>query len=259
MSIEEILRNAAQRAQNIFKGKSHNIKYYDVSILPEEKKSFYTDEGLDRRYTAFEELRGELLTTRVPSNRIYHKLISKQNSFLVGNCMLLAIFALQYLKNEHNQTLCQLFYPTDINLSALKSLLTLQLIVTLRPYNHAFSLICPPSYTNPKPKIGETYRPNQFPDGSWICDPWANIVCPAKNYDDKWKLKMAEWNHSGKALYLNRSNVQQDNDLNQSPLGKYAYTMVQMSHKTIDELITIFPNGDSKIKTHHSFRGCSLF
>ncbi|MBI6550491.1 hypothetical protein [Xenorhabdus lircayensis] len=258
MTIEEILHDTMQTAQSIFQGKSHNIKYYDVNILPEEKKSFYTDEGLEHRYNVFEELRDKLLNIRSPSNKIYNHLISKQNSFLVGNCMLLAIFVLQHLEKRHKKTLCQLFYHPEINYPELTSLLSLQLIVTIRPYNHAFALICPPSYTEPKHKVGKIYMPNQFPDSSWVCDPWSNIVCPARGYNDKWKLKMKEWNFKGKALYLERSGVQQDNDLNQSPLGKYSYTMVQMSYTSINELITIYPNGDSKIKTSHSFRRCTL-
>ncbi|MDR0217339.1 MAG: hypothetical protein LBI71_00380 [Enterobacteriaceae bacterium] len=258
MSIEYILRDAALNAQNSFKGKSFNIGYCDLNILPEEKRAFYTDEGLDRRCDAFEKIRDRLLTVRQPSNRIYDYLVSHKNSFLVGNCLLLAIFALQYLKKTHKTTLCQLYYSPDTNISELTSLLTLQLIVTLRPYNHAFALICPPSYTLPKPKAGQIYLPNQFPDDSWVCDPWANIVCPANNYNNQWSIRMREWNFKGKNLYLSRSNSPQDNDYNLSPLGKYAYTIVSRSQTTINELITIYPNGDSKITTHHSSRRCNI-
>ncbi|AOM39703.1 hypothetical protein A9255_03325 [Xenorhabdus hominickii] len=28
---------------------------------------------------------------------------------------------------------------------------------------------------------------------SWICDPWADIICKGKNFSDKWKFKMIEW------------------------------------------------------------------
>ncbi|AOM39518.1 hypothetical protein [Xenorhabdus hominickii] len=83
--------------------------------------------------------------------------------------------------------------------------------------------------------------PNQFPDGSWVCDPWANIVCPARDYNEKWKIKMAEWNFKGKYVALDRAGVQKDNDSNESPLGKYTYTMIQMSQTTISELIIIYP------------------
>ncbi|PHM54711.1 hypothetical protein Xhom_02662 [Xenorhabdus hominickii] len=52
---------------------------------------------------------------------------------------------------------------------------------------------------------------------------------------------MAEWNFKGKYVALDRAGVQKDNDSNESPLGKYTYTMIQMSQTTISELIIIYP------------------
>ncbi|AOM39519.1 hypothetical protein [Xenorhabdus hominickii] len=98
MSIEEILCDTAQSGQAIFKGKSHNIGYIDVNILPEVKKSFYTDEGLKRRYNTNKELYNKHLSIRSPNQQIYKDLISNKNLYLVGNCLLLAIFYLQHLK-----------------------------------------------------------------------------------------------------------------------------------------------------------------
>ncbi|MDX7988698.1 hypothetical protein FE392_15390 [Xenorhabdus sp. 12] len=258
MTLEQILHDTMQEAQSIFEGKSHNISYYDINMLPEEKREYYTDEGMDYRVKKFTNLRDELLIIRCSSDKIYSDLISEKNSFLVGNCLLLTIFALQHLKKVYKQNLCQLFYPPDTDLSKLTCLLSLQLIVTDKPYNHAFALICPPSHIFPQHKIKGKYEPNVFPEGSWVCDPWANIVCSAQDYNHAWKARMAEWNTKGKVVFMGRTKTDYDNNFNYSPLGLYTYMAIQKSKKTIDEIIIIFPNGETKTKTNYSYPKCNL-
>ena len=40
----------------------------------------------------------------------------------------------------------------------------------------------------------------KWPDYVWICDPWANLVCPAPQYYGAFSDKMGKWNDSGKRI-----------------------------------------------------------
>ncbi|PHM40334.1 hypothetical protein Xmau_02095 [Xenorhabdus mauleonii] len=258
MTIEQILQNTMREAQSIFKGKSHNISYYDINILPKEKRKPYTEKEMERRVNSFRKLQEELLIIRYSSEKIYNELISERSRNLVGNCFFLSIFVLQHFIKTYKQRLCQLFYPPDIDLSKLTSLLSLQLIVTNKPYNHVFVLICPPSYILPQRTIGEKYNPNEFPKGAWVCDPWANIVCPAHDYNNAWKFRMAEWNAKGKTVLIERTKTKYNENLNYSPLGFYNYMAIQESKKNIDEIIILYPDGKTKTKNSHSSSICNL-
>jgi hypothetical protein len=54
------------------------------------------------------------------------------------------------------------------------------------------------------PSAGDHTYPKSFAewdDTAWICDPWANIACPARNYEAQWRLKMRKWQRVGKKLF----------------------------------------------------------
>lgn len=40
----------------------------------------------------------------------------------------------------------------------------------------------------------------EWPAHLFICDPWANICCPAPDYPDRFKEKMAKWGRGGKRI-----------------------------------------------------------
>jgi hypothetical protein len=41
---------------------------------------------------------------------------------------------------------------------------------------------------------------------AWVCDPWANIVCPANYFPFEWETKMLKWHHSGKKIRVEALN-----------------------------------------------------
>ncbi|RZI57901.1 MAG: hypothetical protein EOP37_18300 [Rubrivivax sp.] len=42
----------------------------------------------------------------------------------------------------------------------------------------------------------------EWPTHLWICDPWANIACAARNYPQAFQDKMAKWHKDGKSIAL---------------------------------------------------------
>jgi hypothetical protein len=49
--------------------------------------------------------------------------------------------------------------------------------------------------------------PTDFEDWAetaWICDPWANIACAARDYPQRWTQKMNKWSFQGKRLVSRR-------------------------------------------------------
>ncbi|OTA21093.1 hypothetical protein Xbed_00739 [Xenorhabdus beddingii] len=257
-TIEDILHDTLQAAQSTFKGKSHNISYYDPNILPERKKAFYTEEGMACRDLIFDRLHERLFEKQLSSREIYHYLHRNKNYFLVGNCILLSIFALYYLKKKHKNSLRALFYNPNVNYTRFRSLLNLQIICLQAPYSHAFVMVSPPSNADTKPYLGMISEPNVFPQNAWICDPWANIICPAMDYDKRWKARMSEWNMQGKIIHAAHFSLKNDPHMNGSPLGKYAYTATQRGVKMTTGIITIYPDGSTVIHDEPSSGRCTI-
>ncbi|MDC9597280.1 hypothetical protein [Xenorhabdus anantnagensis] len=252
MKIEEILRDTVQKTKSTFKGKSYNIEYIDLNVLPEEKRFLYTKEGIERRNIIFDDLHEELLQKKLTNKEIYKHLRKNKDSYLVGNCMLLSIFSFCYLKEKHKNSLRALFYNPTIDYTEFNSLLTLQILCIQAPYSHAFVMVCPPSNTETKPELCMISEPNVFPQNAWICDPWANIICPAIDYDTMWKIKMAKWNLKGKTVHAVNQDFENKADFNESPLSKYSYTAIQMGRKMTTDIITIHPNGKLTIEGENS-------
>jgi hypothetical protein len=42
----------------------------------------------------------------------------------------------------------------------------------------------------------------KWPDGVFICDPWANIACRSNDYPDEFRTKMAKWSQGGKKVWV---------------------------------------------------------
>ncbi|PHM73774.1 hypothetical protein [Xenorhabdus kozodoii] len=256
MTIEEILHDAMQAARAVFKGKSCNVNYYDPNILPAEKRIFYSDLGIEKRGEIFITLRNRLLEEHLPYKEIYDFLNRNKNKLLVGNCVLLSLYALYYLKKKHKDRLFHLFYNPTLSYTGYQPL-SLQIVGLLPPHGHAFVMVCPPSNNQDIPRLNMESPPNIFPQNAWICDPWAGIVCPAINYNDRWKIKMAEWSLRGKTIYIN-DNDNTDPEFNESPLGKYTYTAVGHGNKLTISNIEIYPDRKVIIDGEPSARKCII-
>ncbi|PHM54709.1 hypothetical protein [Xenorhabdus hominickii] len=260
MSIEEILQNTLQIARSTFKGKFHNISYYDHDILPlsKEERDLYTEEGMKARDYWFNKLHEEAFENKITCKKIYNYLNKNRNHLLVGNCMMLSIFALYHLKKKYKNSLQILFYNPISDYTRFTSLLTLRIICIQKPYNHAFVMVCPPNNTEKAHSIGMTSAPNLFPVNAWICDPWSQIACPAINYNENWKIKMAEWNFKGKTVLLEKDDLNKHSHFNFSPLGKFNYTTIQIGRQMTTDIITIYPNGDTTVQGIPSSGRCTL-
>ncbi|HVJ88738.1 MAG TPA: hypothetical protein VM580_02975 [Labilithrix sp.] len=46
---------------------------------------------------------------------------------------------------------------------------------------------------------------NNWDDVAWICDPWANIHCPARVYPTFWRSKMTRWFEKDKWIQLDKT------------------------------------------------------
>ncbi|MDC9592672.1 hypothetical protein [Xenorhabdus sp. IM139775] len=265
MTIEEVLHDAMRAAQAIFKGKSWNIGYYDPNIPSGEKKDLYNEISVHARNHIFEILHRELFSEEPNKQKndqeIYHYLHKNKRKFLVSNCLLLSIYALYHLKKKHKNTLRHLFYHSILNYTDDQTPLTLQILSLQYPYDHAFVIVYPPG--KDIPGLGETSSPDTFPKDSWICDPWAGIVCPADFYNYRWKMKMTEWSFRGKTIYINDYDINDhDNnalDFNHSPLGRYTYTAIERGNRTTISSIEIPPQGKSIIDGKPQTRKCTIF
>ncbi|HEY8608992.1 MAG TPA: hypothetical protein VIM12_17900 [Noviherbaspirillum sp.] len=52
----------------------------------------------------------------------------------------------------------------------------------------------------PDGMLGKSMR--EWPSDIAICDPWANIACPANQYPDRFRSKMAQWHDNGKLIFF---------------------------------------------------------
>lgn len=43
----------------------------------------------------------------------------------------------------------------------------------------------------------------EWPNHLAICDPWANIACPAREYPDRFAAKMDKWVRDKKTIWFN--------------------------------------------------------
>ncbi|MDX7988708.1 hypothetical protein FE392_15460 [Xenorhabdus sp. 12] len=254
MEMKDILQETLQATQSTFTGGSFNVDYYDSDILPIEKRPLYTEEAMSEKFNKFDALYKRVLEPSGPliHKDVYRYLNENKNKNLVGNCMLYSMFAFYHLAEIHKNSLVDLFYHQGIDYTEYKSLLTIQVACLQAPYSHAFVMICPPSKIDARTRVFTTFAPNIYPENTWICDPWADIACRAVDYNDKWKIKMAQSNYEGKMFLLYSSKEVYENTgstrgCNSSPLGKYNYSSIQMGTKSISDIITLFPDGHFEI------------
>lgn len=46
----------------------------------------------------------------------------------------------------------------------------------------------------------------EWPENFAVCDPWANICCPSKDYPEEFKKKMGKWEKDGKKITMDGEN-----------------------------------------------------
>ncbi|MBE8589316.1 hypothetical protein IQ211_18695, partial [Xenorhabdus griffiniae] len=126
----------------------------------------------------------------------------------------------------------------------------IQVVGTLGIYDHVFITIGDFNHDVFKPVLGRLYH--NLPKELWICDPWANIVCPAEKYNDLWKNKMNKWHYMGKCLTLAETPIPNGQVIPPSancysPLKKSTYLTIQNSVKKVFNLAIISPDKNVRI------------
>ncbi|MDC9613148.1 hypothetical protein PSI19_04460 [Xenorhabdus khoisanae] len=214
MSIQMILKDTIAFSRSRFGLKSTNKRYMEPEYLPQSKQNLHSRENYIERMIKLRYLR-DALNILSPEKK-YKAILQKEPNQLIGNCEEYSLMAFFYLMEEKSKDIL-------INLS---SSYFIEYIVTLNSYHHCFIAIEPmkdPLYRQERESLspGKPLAPN-----SWICDPWANIACPAVYYPLEWKLKMQKWNDRKK--YIRRFT-----DQFIPPTDNCTYFLIENSVQTI--------------------------
>ncbi|MDX7987503.1 hypothetical protein FE392_09190 [Xenorhabdus sp. 12] len=211
--IKHLLYLAIKYAHSNFPGKTSNIFYGNLESQPEKRRKRYSIENCQIRENNYSELTQKLScfgNAREKYNCIMEE--RKRNSFLVGNCNELSISVLMYLAELNKDNLSQ-YFRYDSNTAPQNDMqsIYIEILAPVRASTyHCFVMVYfPPRIhnyqfknTNMNP-LYKTY--DKLPDGAWICDPWAEIVCLAEEYDAHWKDTMCSLAKQGKYLSLGNS------------------------------------------------------
>ncbi|MCG1043138.1 hypothetical protein KQH60_11575 [Mycetohabitans sp. B8] len=82
-----------------------------------------------------------------------------------------------------------------------------------------------------------------WPSHIYICDPWANIACPAPEYPDKFEQKMKKWHESGKFIgtdgkWISSLDPKWLSCVNETPK---IYTRRQFADEQFDTVLLVAP------------------
>ncbi|MCG3463844.1 hypothetical protein L7G72_18920 [Xenorhabdus bovienii] len=177
---------------------------------------------------------------------LYNYALKNKDNLLVGNCPDYCNCAFHYLINNCLDNILNFFNSGLENPRHVY----IQTVGTLGVHDHVFITIGAFNHNIFKPILGRLYH--NLPQELWICDPWANIVCPAEKYNDMWKSKMDKWHYMGKCLNLEESSIPNNQVIPpsakcDSPLKKNTYLTIQNSVKKVFNLAVISP--DKNVKT----------
>src|SRR5262249_3920229 len=79
-----------------------------------------------------------------------------------------------------------------------------------------------------------TKDPDAWPETVFICDPWANVACRARDYKTAWLQKMHQWSRNSKAIGFENKWI--------SPLKEDWALSIERANRVVDlELPEGFP------------------
>ncbi|PHM37241.1 hypothetical protein [Xenorhabdus innexi] len=240
--LENILEDAIKYARSIYRGKTSNKYYRDISKLPEHKRVMYTRDAMIEKGYKFKKLRDETNEMKLIKD-IHQYALSRSNAGekLVGNCGDLSISVFYYLANQRRQEILRSFNDKRNKNNETQSIYVLY-IESNDPYDHAFVTVNLPKYPLTLPKVNNIYEPSFY--NSWVCDAWANIVCPYIEYITRWKTKMLRWHLVGKSV----SVYQEEQRLGYpTPLRRHNYHAITLSSKNVVYIAEIRPDGTMTI------------
>ncbi|OTA18903.1 hypothetical protein Xbed_02889 [Xenorhabdus beddingii] len=256
MLIKDILHDAVKKTQTAFMGGSTNRFYLETK-------------DIDKTGKKEPEIACRLLDTAAKKSITLHKLRafttmgdhidrlpyiysyineSKFKLNLVGNCSEYCKYALHYLIKYHSFKIFNLCKNINSN-----------------PSNHIFFIL----YETPSPndhcfinlyhmtdQVREKFNNDTFshiqPD-SWICDPWADIVCRGKEYPQQWKNRMKQWYYNNIYVATSDSKMFMETKTDRynqfySPLRPNVYNIISDIFRYIASAV-IFIDNVGKIMT----------
>ncbi|PHM28245.1 hypothetical protein [Xenorhabdus budapestensis] len=257
--ISYILKQAITHSHHIFRGKTTNISYFNVELQSGDRPERYSRKSCFSREQKLIGLKNKLHLLRTADKKYECIMKEKEcDNSLVGNCNELANTVFIYLARERVSDIYNLYKNSfTANTSGEIQSIYIEILYPspLSRYDHCFVMLYYPLHTyNIESQYKETnplYKVyNKIPDGAWICDPWANIVCLSENYDANWQRKMLDWAIDGKylslgqaptpSIYKSKFPLQGDPG---NPLYENTFYMMSNSPKTVSDQAIIRPDG----------------
>ncbi|MDR0217846.1 MAG: hypothetical protein LBI71_03020 [Enterobacteriaceae bacterium] len=250
--INNILLDAIRHARIIFRGKTTNKTYYNTEHLNKIKRKKYSIERVREREDRHDKFLDRIFKIKNITKK-YDYFLSRSRNYrwhnqsLIGNCGELSISALCYLAQQRSQDLLNwVINSGKRNIENKTTAIYILNIEFINPYDHMSTVILFPENNQNLPKINKIYHSyDDLPDNSWVCDPWANIVCQYREYHSQWRNKMDKWNSVGKS-----ASIYQDEQLEDypSPLTLNNYNAIIRIPKKVINMAMIFPDGKIEIK-----------
>ncbi|WP_237385125.1 hypothetical protein [Xenorhabdus sp. Sc-CR9] len=189
MTIEDILKHVTKRAKNAFlAGSSTHFPFHtkDIDMIGRSNKQNPNMIKLKHDYDiiddSIEDMRYRLGNKGISYCHSYYT-VNKFKKNLAGNCQELSYHAFHELMKFHSLEIFNFYRKID------KHPIYIALCGPPEPYDHGFIVLYHPLNQMPYP-IRELRKLQ--PD-SWICDPWADIVCKGSQYPEEWNKKMRIW------------------------------------------------------------------
>ncbi|OKP04844.1 hypothetical protein [Xenorhabdus eapokensis] len=226
--------------ENIMHGSEINEQ--SIKKRNEIKSKLHEQEKHERLYK-----RNEIEREADTYKALYNYTLKNKDNFLSGNCPDYCNCAFHYLIHNCLDNILKFFNSGLENPDHVY----IQIVGAVGVHDHVFITIGSFNHNMFKPILGRLYH--NLPKELWVCDPWANIVCPAEKYNDLWKSKMDKWHYMGKCIVLaeedpipNRKVIPPSAKCH-SPLKKNTYLTIQNSMKKVFNLAVISPDKNVKI------------
>lgn len=196
VSLAPYLWDALRETRQCILLKSANKVYPDKMRLAETKlckpESFerHTAESDKWKWTSLNSLRSlDSPQDPIASIKALESVIRTGQKY-AGNCYEHAALAYRYLTRHGMEIKAQIKHPVTIICAVIPP-----------PGDHALVIVTP----FPAPPFPLLLK--NLPESAMICDPWGNIVCPAKDYSEEWRNKMQKWSDRGLHIEIDRGPI----------------------------------------------------
>ncbi|MDC9595563.1 hypothetical protein [Xenorhabdus anantnagensis] len=260
MLMETILRNVIKKTQSVFIGGSSNRFYFETKKI--DKVGENESPIVHKLINTIEQKEEKISNLRIKEKQIYSQNGSEsipqcykyftENKFktnLVGNCDELSTYAFHYLIKNYSLEIFNYYKNLDPD---PKKIIYITMYEAQEPHDHIFINIYHMEDKISSEQMKEALSSIQ--SESWICDPWADIICKGKTYHFKWQSKMLEWYNSN-CFVTNKSIREKIADTGRynnlfSPLKPVTYNAINQNSKfRVVELAFFDQDGNITILT----------